>query len=399
MDKVSFLFLVLRVFLGVSNRVILSHAFALPPKSLQRRGPGVLVVPLTSTLASSSSPSSASKPLPEPSSLESDIQSLPLPDTDAPKQKYLSNEPPVDDEREYIDLEPQVQPATEGWQSERVSLDIKKTIYTSTIKTPKDAYTALAEKGAANAKMPKTKIFHQSVLGGCYVGFGGLVSLTIAGGLAGLGAANPAVPRLAFAALFPVNLLLIVTTGGQLFTGNSAAVAAARWEGLVTWRQLHRNWAVSIAGNVVGCALFAWAAWYVGLLKEGTAAMLSSTAWSKCRNSLGPTIVKAILCNWMVSLAVCLAGAANSLCGKLIAVWFPISTFVAIGLEHSVANMFILPAALLLGVPLTLRDVILRNVGPALIGNALAGALVVAASYAFQFGKSDKRETTNQNTT
>ena len=125
----------------------------------------------------------------------------------------------------------EIAPASEGWISERVTLDVSKTIYTSTMKTPKDAYIALAEKGASNAKMPKSKIFHQSVLGGCYVGYGGLVSLCIAGGLAGIGAANPGIPKMAFAALFPVNLLLIVTTGAQLFTGNSAAVAAAKWEG------------------------------------------------------------------------------------------------------------------------------------------------------------------------
>jgi len=99
------------------------------------------------------------------------------------------------------------------------------------------------------------------------------------------------------------------------------------------------------------------------------------------------TLVKAILCNWMVSLAVFLAGASNDLVGKLVGVWFPISTFVAIGLEHSVANMFIMPAALLLNVKLTISDVMLRNVIPVVIGNAIAGAFVVAGSYSYQFGK------------
>ena len=122
-------------------------------------------------------------------------------------------------------LEVDAENASEGFRSERVSLDISKTIYTSSIKTPKDSYIAFAEKGAANAKMPKTKILHQSILGGCYVGFGGLLALSVAGGLGGIGAANPGIPKMAFAALFPVNLLLIVTTGGQLFTGNSSAVA------------------------------------------------------------------------------------------------------------------------------------------------------------------------------
>uniref|UniRef100_A0A6U3AKI1 Formate/nitrite transporter n=1 Tax=Entomoneis paludosa TaxID=265537 RepID=A0A6U3AKI1_9STRA len=92
------------------------------------------------------------------------------------------------------------------------------------------------------------------------------------------------------------------------------------------------------------------------------------------------------MCNWMVSLAVFLGGATNDLVGKLVAVWFPISTFVAIGLEHSVANLFLMPAAMLLNASMSWGDIIFRNVLPVLAGNAVAGALVVAASYSYQFG-------------
>ena len=134
-------------------------------------------------------------------------------------------------------------------------LNLVITIYTSSIKTPKDSYLAFAEKGAANAKMSKTKIFHQSVLGGCYVGFAGLLSLSVAGNLNGIGANNPGAIKMAFAALFPVNLLLIVTTGGQLFTGNSAAVAAAKYEGLVEYRQLLKSWVV---GRVMKTVRVGW---------------------------------------------------------------------------------------------------------------------------------------------
>jgi len=95
-------------------------------------------------------------------------------------------------------------------RSERKSLDISKTTYVSSIKAPVDAYIALAEKGMSNAKMSKRKILHQSILGGCYVGFGGLLSLSVAGNMMGVGATNPGLTKMAFAALFPVNLLLIV---------------------------------------------------------------------------------------------------------------------------------------------------------------------------------------------
>lgn len=242
-------------------------------------------------------------------------------------------------------------------------------IITIPTESPKDAYIAFAEKGAANAKLSKKKILHQSILGGMYVGFGGLLSLSIAGNMGGIAGPNPGLAKMTFAALFPVNLLLIVTTGGQLFTGNSATVAAAKYEKLVTWRELIRNWSVSIVGNVIGCVGFALAANYVGLLTGGTAALAKSTAMGKCAGAFGPTVVKAILCNWMVSMAVFLAGAANDLTGKLVGCWFPISTFVGIGLEHSVANMFILPAAMLAGAPVGLAAVLGKNLIPVLIGN------------------------------
>lgn len=272
-------------------------------------------------------------------------------------------------------------------EHELVSLDLSKTIYTSSMKSPKDSYVAFAEKGAANARMAKRKILHQSILGGCYVGFGALLSLSVAGNMAGIGGPNPGLAKMMFAALFPVNLLLIATTGGQLFTGNSATCVAARYEGLIDSYEMVRNLATSLVGNVIGCALMAFAANYMGLLTGGTAELCTKTALGKCTASFGKTFVKAILCNWMVSIAVFLSGASNDLAGKLVGVWFPISTFVAIGLEHSVANMFIMPAALLLKVPLTLGDVLFRNIVPVLLGNAVAGGLIVSGSYSYQFGR------------
>ena len=92
----------------------------------------------------------------------------------------------------------------------------------------------------------------------------------------------------------------------------------------------------------------------------------------------------------MVSLAVFMAGASNDLSGKLVGCWFPTSTFVGIGLEHSVANLFLMPCALLLGAQLSIRDVIFKNLIPAILGNAISGAVIVAGSYSYQFGQLGK---------
>ncbi len=172
-------------------------------------------------------------------------------------------------------------------RSERRSLDISKTTYSALVKSPKDAYIAFAEKGMSNAKMHWLKILHQSILGGAYVGFGGLLALSVAGNISGIGFTNPGLVKMTFAALFPVNLLLIIMTGGQLFTGNSSTVAAAKLEGMIYWRELAKSFSVSLVGNVIGCGLFALTADYVGLLKGGTGALACSTAISKCAGTFG----------------------------------------------------------------------------------------------------------------
>lgn len=133
------------------------------------------------------------------------------------------------------------------------------------------------------------KILHQSILGGCYVGFGGLLALSVAGNMSGTFFSNPGLVKFTFAALFPVNLLLIVMTGGQLFTGNSGTCVAAKAEGMISWREMWQNLALSLIGNVIGCAFFAATANYVGLLKGGTGALASSTAIAKCSMPFMPS--------------------------------------------------------------------------------------------------------------
>jgi len=257
----------------------------------------------------------------------------------------------------------------------------------STVKTPKETYLGMAEKGRDNAKMSPMKIMHQSIMGGCYVGFGGLLSTMIAGSVPGIAKENPGIQKFIFAALFPVNLLLILCSGGQLFTGNSAAVPAALYEGLVSIEDVAKSWVLSYIGNIIGCGGFALAAWYTGLLAGGPKDLAVATVMKKVGGTFGQKLVKAVMCNWLVCMAVWLAGAANDMAGKMVGIWFPISTFVAIGLEHSVANLFLLPLGLLGGAEVSVMDIIFKNLIPVTLGNAIAGALVVAAGYSYAFGK------------
>jgi len=196
--------------------------------------------------------------------------------------------------------------------------------------------------------------------------------------------------RFTFAALFPVNLLLVLQSGGQLFTGNSATMAMAYFEGRIGVQKVLKSWVTSYIGNVIGCMTIALVANYTHLLVAGTQELAIATVLKKCGAGFGPTLVKAIMCNWLVCMAVFLCTQANDLTGKMVGIWFPISMFVAIGFEHSVANMFLLPAGFFSGAPLTPLQMICRNLIPVSIGNAIAGAIVVGAGFSFSQGKLGK---------
>merc|ERR1712032_1150268 len=96
----------------------------------------------------------------------------------------------------------------------------------------------------------------------------------------------------------------------------------------------------------------------------------------KVSGTLGQTLVKAVLCNWLVCMAVFLCTQAKDLTGKMVGICF----------EHSVANMFILPAGLLAGSPLTYMQTFWQNLLPVTLGNLFAGAVIIAAGFYFQFG-------------
>jgi len=256
--------------------------------------------------------------------------------------------------------------------------------------SPKDGYQVMVDKGVANANSSVFKIMTSSTLGGFYVAMGGMLSLAVAGNIPGVASSNPGFVKWIFAALFPVNLLMALMTGAQLFTGNTANMPASMYEGKTNMGDLLKAWTVSWWGNVVGCAAYAMAAFYVGVLGGGSGELAIKTAVAKCSMPLGVTFVKAIMCNWLVCMAVYLCGCAKDLTGKMVGIWWPIMTFVAIGFEHSVANMFILTAGLLAGAPLTLSQVLVNNLIPVSLGNAVAGAFFMSGGMSLLHGKLGK---------
>jgi formate/nitrite transporter len=191
---------------------------------------------------------------------------------------------------------------------------------------------------------------------------------------------------------FPVGFVILVLLGLELATGNFALLPIGCFGGDVRPSQALRSCAWVYAGNLLGSLAYA-ALFYAAITGFGTsnggalgdqlrkAAQAKTLAYA----ALGPAgwgtaFVKAMLCNWMVTLGAVLALASRSTLGRIVAMWLPITTFFAHGYEHSVVNMFVIPAGRLLGAPVTLSTWWLWNQIPVTLGNVAGGILFTGAA-------------------
>jgi formate/nitrite transporter len=256
----------------------------------------------------------------------------------------------------------------------------------SIVKGPKEAYEGMVDKGVELANKSAIKIFHQSLYAGFYIGFGGMLSMVVAGGLDEAAKDNPTIQTFVFAALFPVNLLIILLTGGTLITGTAATVPAAVYEKKLSWVQIPRTFAISWVGNLIGGLIFAAVITYCDMNVGLTAKLAMKVAEKKIKKDFFITFIKGIGCNWLVCMAVFLSGQAQDMAGKMVGIWFPISCFVAIGFEHIPANMFMIPLGMMAGADVSVVDCFVKNFLPVTFGNLFAGSICVAAGYSFAFG-------------
>ena len=213
---------------------------------------------------------------------------------------------------------------------------------------------------------------------------GAFLAVSVGGSVPALKATHPGVQR-ALMGVFglPMGLLMVLGGGGELVTGNMALCTAAYQAGKATFKQLATNLGVVFGGNLVGSLVVAWIA---NAAKTGVAGGAVAVAAGKASAPFGVAFARGILCNWLVCMAVWMSTAHKDLASKAMAVFFPISGFVALGLEHSVANMFLLPFGMMQGADLTTK-LIVDNLIPVTLGNLLGGALFVAGFYHNAYGK------------
>ncbi|MEI6533170.1 MAG: formate/nitrite transporter family protein [Candidatus Roizmanbacteria bacterium] len=255
------------------------------------------------------------------------------------------------------------------------------------IKSPSEILqtTILITKEKVNFSLQKLILL--GLLGGAYIAIGGLLALIIGGAIPEIAKTNIGLQKLVFGAVFPLGLFLIVVSGAELFTGNAMIFIPALLSKEIRLKQLMKNWIIVFLANFVG-ALFV--AYFLGYLSD----LLASQPWRdtiigiaerKVHMNWNALFWRAIGCNWLVCLAVWMSYSANSVVDKLISVWFPIMAFVAIGFEHSIANMFYIPLGIFYGADVSWYDFFITNLVPVTLGNILAGSLFVGAMYWYIF--------------
>jgi formate/nitrite transporter len=267
----------------------------------------------------------------------------------------------------------------------------------------------MAEKaeaaGIRKAALSFIPLFALAVLAGAFVGLGAMFATTTAAATSTL---PYGVARLLIGLVFCLGLILVVVAGAELFTGNNLIVMAWANRKISTWALL-RNWLIVYLGNFVGSLGTAVLVFYskqytAGGGSVGEAAL--KIAVGKVDLGFVQALALGILCNGLVCLAVWLTYSAHSVADKILAIIFPVTAFVSAGFEHSIANMYFVPYALLIKAfdpafvvaskidisSLTWDSFLLKNLLPVTLGNIIGGSILVAIMYWFIYLRGKKKE-------
>lgn len=263
--------------------------------------------------------------------------------------------------------------------------------------TPKQLVADMIEAAGKKAKLSVRDLMIRGILAGVLLGYAtSLVMVVLSQGL----------PPIVGAIVFPVGFVMLVLLGLELATGNFALLPAGLLSGDVQFGGLLRNWGWVYFGNLIGSVAYALL-FYLAVTNFMTSdggALGELVRQAAQKKTLGyaalgykgwmAAMVKGVLCNWMVTLGVVLAFASRSTLGKVVAMWLPITTFFAHGYEHSVVNMFLIPAGIFFHAPVSVGQWWWWNQLPVTIGNIVSGAFFTGALLYITYGASEKQGNT-----
>ena len=267
--------------------------------------------------------------------------------------------------------------------------------------TPAEMAKRVETAGIAKARLDTVTMFVLAMLAGAFIALGAMFyTFVVHNSTLSLG-----LTQLIGGLVFCLGLVLVIIAGAELFTGNNLIVMAYV-SGDIKLSQLVRNWVIVYLGNFVGALLMVLLVYFSNHWSFGDVGVKAlMIASKKVSMPFTEALTKGILCNVLVCLAVWLCFAGRSVTDKIRAIVFPITAFVALGFEHSVANMYFIPAGLLLSMDtevialldqsaditqLTLNGFLLNNLLPVTIGNIIGGGFFVAIVYWFIYLRRQK---------
>jgi len=222
-------------------------------------------------------------------------------------------------------------------------------VVTASCNAPGEIAEIACTTAKAKSGLPLGRMIVLGLLAGAYIGFGAYLATTVSHDVPKY--LGNGIGQLLFGSVFTVGLMMVVIGGSELFTGNNMFMVVGALEGRSSWGALGKNWTVVWITNLIGSiilALIIYGAFYAsgngaGLFGGGVGAKAVSIAKAKVELTFWAALLRGILCNWLVCMAVWLALASKEMIGKIFGIFFPIMAFVTMGFEHSVANMFFIP--------------------------------------------------------
>ena len=273
------------------------------------------------------------------------------------------------------------------------------------------------DAGKYKVGLPAWNMIIRGFMSGAYIAMGGALATVCSTGIAYSAAqvtagaipggfASAGMAQLILGAVFPVGLIITVLTGAELFTGDAMLAPMAAFIHKISWAQVLTLWVFVYIGNLIGSIFWAYlmangpfvtwdAAGAATITAFGTRAIAIAGAKVSYVGMMGmwSAFLKAIGCNYLVNLAILLGICSDDMVGKFFGIWFPIMAFVSSGLEHSIANMYFIPAgiitSMLTGVPTTANWVNMwtANIIIVTLGNIVGGLFFVGILYWIAFRK------------
>jgi formate/nitrite transporter len=253
----------------------------------------------------------------------------------------------------------------------------KEKVYMDSVK-PAEVIAEAVEAGEKKARLPIRDLMIRSFLAGVFLAYATSLVMVIL---------DQGFPPFVGAVAFPVGFVMLVLLGLELATGNFALLPQALAAGRVRVNRLLRNWWWVYLGNLAGSVFYALL-FYLAITNFGTneggsiGGQVRQLAEKKTlaymaigASGWNTALLKGILCNWMVTVGTMMAFVSRSTVGKIAAMWLPIMIFFALGYEHSIVNMFVIPTGMFLGAPISMADWWFWNQIPVTIGNIVGGAV------------------------